>query len=313
MSVFDGGSGGASETNTVTQTLSIRDQLKYGARWFDIRPVLASAVWKTGHYDWKDELEYWLGGNEQKIDDIVSQINDFTNGNNKLVIINLSHRLDTDSFIGDKYDHLTQNNWNDLIDKLLGIKHRVTGLSSSVDLSTMLVSDFIKNKPATLIILDDQIEGGAGVEFSTIVSSGFFSSNQLPLYNSYTNTDDLNTMANDQLTKMHNQRPSSQSRMFLLSWTLTQNIGDILNPLFASILDLAAKANVAVYKWLWDNMSSESYPNVVMVDGFEANGDLVALVMAINFHFAGRCVPASTGKKGSMTNAILSVGSGCLI
>ncbi|CZR51222.1 uncharacterized protein PAC_01097 [Phialocephala subalpina] len=310
MSEFNGGAGAAVPADTLTQTLNIGDQLKYGARWFDLRPVIAGGQWATGHYSFT--LNAWRGGNGQNIASVISQINDFTSNNQELIILDLTHGYNTDVFNGDENNHLTQDNWDDLINVLLGIKHRITGLSSSVDLSTMLVSDFIKDGPAVLIIIDDSIEGGGGVEFSSKVSSGFFSPNQLPVYNNYANSDNPTQMYNDQIGKMLSKRPNATSEMFLLSWTLTQTWVEIINPLFASLLDMAIEPNIALYDVLWEKMSSTQYPNILLIDSYPANGDVVALAMAINYHFAGKCISLNN-PFGKLGQAILSVGGGSLI
>jgi hypothetical protein len=49
MSQLNGGSGGIAE-DTRTQTLDFGGQLKAGARFFDLRPVIAGGYWYTGHY-----------------------------------------------------------------------------------------------------------------------------------------------------------------------------------------------------------------------------------------------------------------------
>jgi len=309
MSEMNGGSGGIAQ-DTQTQTLNVGDQLKYGSRWFDIRPVIAGGHWYTGHYTWVEIA--WGGSNGQSLSDIISEINSFTSSNDELIFIWLSHGLDTDKFAGDPENHLTQANWDELLSVLLEINHRVISLSSGVDLSQKLVSDFIKNGAAVLLIIDDEIKGGGNVVIDSWVSSGFFARDQLPYTGTYTNTDDLDTMTNDQLKKLNSNRPSPRSELFLLSWTLTQNVADVVNFVFASILDLAAKANPVLYEDLWINLNSESYPNVLVVDGYPSYGDLAALAMAINYYFAPSCVNTTAGEESTwdsrFAKAILSVG-----
>lgn len=47
----------------LTQTLSIKDQLYAGCRYFDIRPVITGGKWATGHYTRIEQLNTWQGGN----------------------------------------------------------------------------------------------------------------------------------------------------------------------------------------------------------------------------------------------------------
>ncbi|PMD12384.1 hypothetical protein NA56DRAFT_675256 [Hyaloscypha hepaticicola] len=284
MSQFNGGRGGASPTNVKTQTLDFGGQLRVG----------------------------WLGGNGQSIASIIEQVNNFTASNSELIILDLSHGLDTDNFDGDPKNHLTEENWNDLMTVLVQLNYLFNGSDSSRDLSNMSVSDFIGTGPAVVVIVRDKVEGGGNVDLSTssphvyctpvtatvttVAQAGFFQDSALPVYNNYSDTDRLDVMANDQLQKMLENRQNPESEMFLLSWTLTQSTRDIFNPAFASILDLAAKAKVALWSSLWNKMSSQQYPNVLMVDAFQGNGDVTAMALAINYHFAKICtVPSSFG------------------
>lgn len=60
--------------NTVNQVFDVYHQLKAGARFFDIRPVISGGQFFTGHYSPNDLLG-WLGGNGQSLAEIIDQIN----------------------------------------------------------------------------------------------------------------------------------------------------------------------------------------------------------------------------------------------
>jgi hypothetical protein len=109
MSKLDGKTETSTTQNTVTQNLDIAGQLTYGARYFDIRPVIGGGIFKTGHYSKYDCC--WNGGNGQSIDDVISQVNSFLAQNQELVILDLSHAYDSDT----GYNELTQDEWNQLI------------------------------------------------------------------------------------------------------------------------------------------------------------------------------------------------------
>jgi hypothetical protein len=112
MSKLDGKTSGADSLDTETRNLDIAGQLTYGARYFDIRPVIADGTFKTGHYS--KVLGLYQGGNGQSIADIISQVNSFLAKNHKLVILDLSHDFDSDS----GYKELTQDQWNQLLKQL---------------------------------------------------------------------------------------------------------------------------------------------------------------------------------------------------
>lgn len=75
MSSYSPGTVGADFENTQAQYLNFGDQLKYGSRYFDLRPVLSNGKFVSGHYSEVDGV--WLGGNGEAISDIVNQINQY--------------------------------------------------------------------------------------------------------------------------------------------------------------------------------------------------------------------------------------------
>jgi hypothetical protein len=106
--------------NTKTQTQGILEQLKRGARYFDIRPVISAGIFVTGHYSYIPALGSTQGCNGQSIADIISDINSFTSVEAELIILSLSGDMNTD--VGEpNYRSLDQGEWNSLIQKLQGI------------------------------------------------------------------------------------------------------------------------------------------------------------------------------------------------
>ena len=281
MSQLNGGTAFSNAANTQTQTLSIGDQLIAGSRYFDIRPVISDGSYATGHYSDVSAINSWQGSNGQNISDVISEINSFTDRNNELIIINLSHAYDTDDG-NSNYPIFTQDQWNALFDELTGINHLyVHPDPTTVDLTTVTLSTFIESSPAVVVIVqpDDTINLG---DYS---SQGFYQYSQLNAYNSYADTDDLSTMENDQLTKMAAQRGTPDQSYFLLSWTLTQSTADVLG-FGSSILDLANKADAALYTDLPPKLSTNTYPNILFIDNFQNDGQIVNLAMNINTQFA---------------------------
>ena len=306
MSEFNQGAGLAVAADTVTQTMNIYDQLVNGARWFDIRPVIAGGHWATGHYSYSTDL--WHGGNGQYMDAIIDEINQYTSTHQELLILDLSHGLNTDIFEGDENNHLTQDDWNDLMNYLLSINNRVTGMSDVSDLSQLLVSSFIESSPAVLIIIRDTTAEGTDVDLGDFADQGFFTSDQYPLYNSYANSDDQDDIESDQFDKMHSIRTSADSEPFLLSWTITEDVGDIIGTIIGdSIVGFAEDFNDRIYPDLWPQLSSDTYPNVLAVDAFPYQArQMPALAMAINYHFAPTCTAAAVSPTSSVPSATSS-------
>lgn len=306
MGTFSPGTVGAHFANTQTQYLDFKGQLMAGSRYFDLRPVLSGGKWVAGHYSGLDvgDDKVWVGGNGQPLTDIIKQINDFTASYHELIILNLSHTLDTDN----DYKDLTQDQWTALFDTLAGIQNRHTILDNqdSTDLTTKPLGDFITDRAAVVIVA----QLPAGISLGAHASHGFYQSNHFPLYDSYSNTNDLAQMRADQLAKLHSRRnitpdPSTRNDTFhVLSWTLTQQPQDVLN-LDRAILNLNAAAFDDLVENGWSGFSPEAFPNVLFVDAlgirdksvvfpFErprdvpVNADIVALAVAVNNGLAGR-------------------------
>ena len=282
MSTLDGKTALATTQNTVTQNLDIAGQLTYGARYFDIRPVIGGGIFKTGHYDQVDCC--WDGGNGQSIDDVISQVNSFLAQNQELVILDLSHAYDSDT----GYNELTEDEWNQLLQQLLALNYRFVAPPDTTDLSFLTLQDFIGTSPAVMVIFDQDAQN---VTLGSYAGQGFYSSSQFSVYNQYSNTDNADNMISDQLAKLKAQRPNPDSGLFLLSWTLTQQAGTSLDIVGKSIIDLAQQVfpNLFNSNSLWDAMSPNTYPNFIMIDAWPQDMRLTAFVVAMNTQFTGRC------------------------
>jgi hypothetical protein len=260
MSELNGRAGPATPENTLCHYTDVLGQLRAGYRFFDIRPVIAGGEMMTGHYSntlsdagfLDDLLDVWVGGNGQSISSIIEQINLFLSNNRELVIINLSHTLDTDN----GYNTFTQSQQDRLFKQLLGLKHRFLAPKAS-SLAKLSLNDYLKDGPAVVVILDND-QAGEHMSASSFQGQGFYTNSDLPIYNQYSNTDNAAKMSADQISKMHTQRTGPNSNSFLLSWTLT------------TVLDIrfwAGFAHERLFKDVWSAVKRESYMNYIMVDG----------------------------------------------
>lgn len=211
--------------------------------------------------------------------EIISQVNAFTAKYNELVIINLSHSLNTDVGTSD-YRAFTQAEWDALFNQLMSLNNRLdssrlpSGFSaSSGDLSTLTLNQLVSGRGAVVLVVQD------GANLSSWFGKGIFAYSQFDVFNSYSDTDNLSTMTSDQLNKLVNQH----NKVFLLSWTLTQTSVEAAL-CTKSILDLANTANPALYNTLINSVSPTRniVPNILYVDNM-SNGDIVGLAMAYNF------------------------------
>lgn len=278
---LNGGTAFGTVSNCVTQSLTIGGQLAKGARYFDIRPVISAGIFKCGHYSQLNSTLGWQGANGELISNVINDVNTFTASNKELIILNVSHGYNTD--LGNtKYRDLNQDELNNLMQQLLGLQNLfITSNPNSIDLANVTINQFIGQGQAAVVVIMQMNNFTLG-DYAT---KGFYTYSACNLYNSYSNSDDATTLSSDQLTKMKNVRTSPDSQLFLLSWTLTQQIEDIIDPAGASIIGLAAKAKSSLWSSVFGACTSSSYPNVIFIDDFDT-ADATALAMAINQCFA---------------------------
>ena len=271
----------AHDCNIITQTSNILGQLEYGARYFDIRPVISAGNYFTGHYG-QILTESWQGGNGQSISSVIKQVNYFTTAYNELIILNFSHAYNTDTG-NHSYTDFNQEEWNGLFVMLTGLSHLYITTSGpiNVNLTDLPLNTYIGGRPAVIIVIEPECDLG---EYA---HKGFYKKVNYNVYNSYSNTDDLNTMMDDQIRKMKDQRPHPNANYFLLSWTLTQSSSQATFCYLDdedSILTLANKAN-SVSQQVLNHCTPQTYPNIFFIDNI-ANTDVTDLSMQINLQAA---------------------------
>jgi hypothetical protein len=273
--------GGLINDYVLTQSVPVFTQLSYGARYLDIRPVISSGKFWTGHYSGK------IGANGESLDNIISGVNQFTAQYKELVILNFSHTLQTDAD-GD-WPSFSKSDWQSLMKTLTALNNRymVQDPEKAKNLNLLTLNDFIGNgQGAVICVMEDQ-----DLDLGDYATKGFYKPSQLGVRNEYSNKDDAVAMVNDQLAKMKNHMSVHDNRLNLLSWTLTQQIptwqvdvpSSILNALASvhTIKSLAYSCNKELFTRLLTEVSSSAFPNVVYIDYLESS-DYLALIMAIN-------------------------------
>jgi hypothetical protein len=277
---------------TQTQSYTIGGQLQFGSRYFDIRPEISMGGWWTGHYRGK------LGARGQSIASIIDDVNEFAANNQELVILNLSHATQTD----DNFRDLNQDEWNKLMKELLRLNKRfvLTDSSKTTDLSLLTLDELIGQGKAAVICV---VEAPSGIVLGPYATQGFYLPSQLNVRNEFTNTPDCVEMVKSQHHKLVNHMPAGDKRLFLISWTLTQQPPDlqldaskppsvissaimvaklaIWKSKLKGIRTMAYSANKALLTELLLWVGKSSFPNIVYIDFMESS-DYAALAMAVN-------------------------------
>ncbi len=283
MSVSNSKTLGAADCNTITQTNDILKQLNLGIRYFDVRPIIGGGDYYTGHYSNIGEDLGGQGARGQSIADLIDSVNGFTRNKQELVILNLSHSFYTDNREkSNNYSAFTQEQWDGLFTQLAGLKNLyIVDGTPPPDLTQKTLHDFIGNGSSAVVVIvqADAAPNGDPISLGTYAGQGFFPYSSFNAYNAYSDTNDFDTMAADQIAKMKEQKAAGI--YFLLSWTLTQSSGDAVacaipnsnpapsSPRFMgpSILDLAQTANSGLLQNLIPNTNQDIFPNIIYIDG----------------------------------------------
>lgn len=208
------------------------------------------------------------------MDTIVQQINEFTSHSRELIVISLSHSLNTD--LGNShYRPLNQPEYERLFNQLKNIKDLFVTSNETVNLLDRPVNYFLgAGKSAVVIVMNDRANLGS------FHHQGFFPSSEFAVVDDYADSHDLNKMIDDQMRKLAKNRGEGKN-FFLLSWILTLQGIDNIDGL--SIEFLAHQANTNVHRLILDlNFSSlirRGYPNVISQDFVSSDSTSIALAV----------------------------------
>ena len=282
MSEKESGTMFATANNTVTQTKDIGGQLLCGIRFFDIRPVIGSRKQerlRTGHYSYINIPGVgWQGANGQSISSIVNQINFFLKDRRELVILNLSHSLNTD--VGRRnYRRFDQRDWEDALNEFMKIELLYSSAKNNpdVDLMDLTLKNFIGEKSSVILYIDDT--ESVNLDNYNANAIKIFRGKNFNIYDSYANSNSVDTVARDQLEKM---RRVTGVQPFYLSWTMTQQ--GIQQIIGESIISMADKINGEFGRFMM-HISPCNFPNIISVDNV-TDGRVADAAIEINNRLA---------------------------
>ena len=265
------------------QFRSVADQLAYGVRCFDIRPIGRGPEFETGHYGNSDAVG-WQGASGQTMEEVIDQINAFTKENQELIILNVSHAYDAD----DGFREFHNRDWGDVFNSQFDrLQNLYYASSPDADLSRIKIKELIQdgNKAAVIVRLGFDRNNEALVKnMEKRLGKGYFWPENLPIFDSYANKNDPNELMDDQFAKLQKERGGkapADGEVFCIGWALTPGGGDVVFGSF-SLLDWARLAMTPRLSVLFDDKTSKAcYPNILGMDGVETT-DATAMAVAIS-------------------------------
>lgn len=241
------------EGATKTQYVSLLNQMYQGFRYFDIRIDYDHDQLVTYHRTGAD------GCNGVAFEDVLNQASQFlAYASSETLIFKISHIRDYSGH--DPTD--TKNKIDDMISQYAGQDIFYTNGDANVNLAKQTLGS-VAGKIILVFDYDEHVNPQNGrFRYHDYQGQG-----NLVVYDSYSDTSDYNKMLADQTSKWQNYG-GNQDYLFLLSFTLTTSIGDIL--------DLASTADghlQSVLNW-YITVGNYPKPNIVFIDGIDDSSGL---------------------------------------
>jgi hypothetical protein len=151
--------------------------------------------------------------------------------------------------------------WNEFLTKLDNLKHLFSA-DANADLSKLTLKSLVGNNAAAVIL---RFEDGGG-KLADRIGKGFFHSSSIPITHDYANSDDPNTLMNDQFKKLNEEAQLGGQ------WDVFSGLGNddagVSDALFKNLLvwaDLCMTPRLGVD--ILPKTSKSVYPNIIDADG----------------------------------------------
>ena len=270
-----------SPANTQTQGINIYDQLRAGARWFDLRVATIHEVPNENDYSFwtlhvnDEKAEVAIGNSGESLDDVVGEINRFTAENpGEVIFFKVRYLIGMRKIPSRGPIYWTKDIVGKFFGKLKGVNNRCPDLAN-VPFNQQKASYFMdrnNGNGCVLFLLDGDLNDDVPHDS---VGDGIYESKRMDLWDNWSDMSDTEPMAKDQAADWKTVGRSGQfgnDRFVISQWLVS---ADAVTTTIATIENIAIMpTNPALYWMAVNNMSPESWPNVLLVDyiGVVVNG-----------------------------------------
>lgn len=261
--------------NTQTQGINLYDQMRAGARLFDLR---VGTVHPNDHLDQysyyvmhvsDERADVAIGNTGETLDQVISEINRFTSENpGEMIFLRLRYLIGIRKLPVGGPVFWTAAIANEFFGKLKQINNRCPNLDQNVQFGEQPASYFMDQnggKGCVLFLLN-----GANLQAGVPNDSpgdGLYKDSMMNVWDNWSNLPDTTKMANDQVAKWKTvgRSGSFNNDQFLIDQWLVS--ADAITTTALSIQDIAIQpTNPALYWMGLNNMSPEVFPTVSLVD-----------------------------------------------
>ncbi|KAI0771441.1 PLC-like phosphodiesterase [Irpex lacteus] len=267
------------ESNVLTQTRSIFDQLELGVRYLEVRPVLTSpapgkppGLWAAGHYtgEGADKVG-WQGGNCMELREIIDEVNRFTQDNPELVFVEISHlhRITIDNPLSSSERSLNREEQLDLLGQLSKFERLFSAsdsLGKDKPLHDYTLNQFLGKGHGAVVVLVGGMDGLTNEIFEHRLWPFDISPNQ-PYFS-----------ARNSASYITHTQTTGEAISSTISFSQMIGLGPGANG--DSILSLAKREQAKRFPWILSEYAESYYPPAIFMDRIQ-NLDLLTFCLAV--------------------------------
>ncbi|GAB0137654.1 hypothetical protein EsDP_00005911 [Epichloe bromicola] len=262
------------EPNTQTQGLNIYDQLRAGARVFDLR---VGSVHRLAN---KNDYSFWtmhlsdekagvvIGNTGESLDDVIREVNQFTAENpGEIIFFRVRYLIGMLEVPANEPIYWNTDIVTNFFGKLRGVDNRCGNLDPTIKFNEQKASYFMDQnggRGCVLFLLGGNLNADVPQDS---VADGIYQTSRMDVWDNWSDLPDTEKMANDQVAdwKTVGRSGSFPNDRFLISQWLVS--ADPVTTTALSIENIGIlPTNPALYWMGINNMSPESWPTAVLVD-----------------------------------------------
>ncbi|KAG6015816.1 hypothetical protein E4U54_002897 [Claviceps lovelessii] len=263
------------EANTQTQGLTIYDQLRAGARLFDLRVGSVHKLTDSNDYSFwtmhvsDERAEIVVGNTGESLDEVIQEVNRFTAENpGEIILFRVRYLIGMLELPADGPIYWNKDIVDAFFDKLRGVHNRCGNLDAAVKFNKKKASYFMdqnSGRGCVLFLLNTH-NLPADVPRDA-VADGIYQDSRMDVWDNWSDLPDTRKMAEHQSTSWKTVGRSGRfdnDRYLISQWLVS---ADIVTTTALSIENIGIlPTNPSLY-WMGVNqMSPQSWPSAVLMD-----------------------------------------------
>lgn len=264
------------EPNTQTQGLNIYDQLRAGARVFDLRVGSVHRLANKNDYSFwtmhlgDEKADVVIGNTGESLDDVIREVNQFTaEYPGEIILFRVRYLIGMLEVPANGPIYWNTDIVIDFFGKLRGVDNRCGNLDPTIKFNEQKASYFMDQNGGRGCVLFLLLGGNLNADVpQDSVADGIYQTSRMDVWDNWSDLPDTEKMANDQVADWKTVGRSgsfpNDDRFLISQWLVS---ADPVTTTALSIENIGIlPTNPALYWMGINNMSPESWPTAVLVD-----------------------------------------------